>query len=758
MHLPYGPIMPRLLPLAGNPRWAMSLLAAICSFLCLATDVFSAPVSFGNQVMAVLSKARCNQGVCHGNQNGKNGFRLSLRGEDPAFDFASLTRDTSARRTDRFRPAASLILLKATASIPHEGGKRFAVHSPEYDLLANWIGAGLARDRTDTPVLRRLSVTPTEAVVIDPKDHVQLHARALFSDGTERDVTGLAVYEPSNPIVDVSPDGLVKRRQMGETTILVRYLDRQATVQLAWIPAHPGYCWRQVPEAGFIDHLVFARLRTLHLLPSNICSDSVFLRRAYLDILGALPSAEEALAFLHDPDPDKRAHLIDRLLERPEFADFWALKWSDLLRSEEKTLDRKGVHVFHDWIRQAIAEGKPLNEFARAIIGSSGSTYSNPPANFYRALRDPLTRAEAAAQVFLGVRLQCARCHNHPFDRWTQNDYYGLAAFFTRVQYKIIDNQRSDKLDSHEFAGDQVVYEARRGEMRHPRTGQVVLPALPGLPALDSEPEAGRLQALADWVARPDNPFFARTQVNRIWNQLFGRGIVDPEDDFRISNPPANGPLLEALAQEFVAHRFDLRHMVRTIMTSNTYQLSAQPNEYNQDDEANFAHALVRPLQAEQLLDALAQVCGTSTRFPGYPAEMHAVQLPGIPTAAKTRRRVSNNDELFLQRFGKPERLLSCACERSDDSTLAQALQLIAGATINEMLRTPDNRIGKWMDQGKGDHEIVETFYLAALSRLPTTDEINRVEQFLKKSPNRRRALEDFVWGLVNAKEFLLRQ
>jgi hypothetical protein len=742
-------------PASQRSRFGLVFRIAAVGLLLLPGPLRAEPVSFRNDVMAVLSKAGCNQGACHGNQNGKGGFRLSLRGEDPARDYATLTRDMLGRRTNPLRPAESLVLRKATATIPHEGGRRFAPDSPEYAILSQWIGAGLPADSVGTLRLERLDVTPAEHALIEPADRVQIRARATFSDGSARDVTRLAVYEPSNAVASVSADGEAVRQRMGETAILVRYLDRQAVVQLAFVPARPDFAWEPVPEANFIDHQVFAKLRALRMLPSALCSDGVFMRRSYLDTLGVLPTADEARAFLADTCPDKRARLIDVLLERPEFADFWALKWSDLLRSEEKLLDPKGVRVFHEWIRQSILDHEPLNVFARDLIGARGSTYEEPAANFYRALRDPQARAEVVAQVFLGVRLQCARCHNHPFDRWTQDDYHCLAAFFARVDYRIVENRRRDKFDKHEFDGEQVVVMVREGEWKHPRTGAAMRPRFLGTPGPELAPAADRLQALADWVASPDNPLFARTQVNRVWYHLFGRGIVDPDDDFRASNPPVNGPLLDALTADFVAHHFDLRHLVRTILLSRTYQLSAVPNDTNRDDETNFSHAQVRPLQAEQLLDAMSQVTGVPVQFAGEPLGVRAGQMPGMRAL---RDREQGAGERFLKSFGKPDRLLSCDCERSDDATLGQALQLITGQTLNDMLSNRDNRIGKLLTAGRSEQEIIDEFYLAALSRPPTARELAAADALVRRAKDRRAALEDLVWGLVNAKEFLLRQ
>jgi hypothetical protein len=713
------------------------------------------PVSFRNDVMAVLSRAGCNAGACHGNQNGKNGFKLSLRGEDPAFDFNVLTRDMLARRTDPQRPASSLVLQKATGAVPHEGGVRFAAGSREYDIFYRWIAAGLPADPPDAPALQRIDVTPGEKVLIEPEDEVALRVTATFSDGRTRDVTRLAVFDASNLAVRVGRDGVVRRQTAGEASVLVRYLDRQATARLAFVPARPDFVWDDPPENNFIDKHVFAKLKTLRMNPSGLCTDAVFVRRAYLDAVGVPPTPDEARCFLADDRPDKRARLINELLQRPEFADVWALKWCDLLHVEEKTLDRKGVRLIHDWVRQSIDEGKPLNEFARELIAARGSTYANPPANYYRALRDPFARAEATAQVFLGVRLQCAKCHNHPFEKWTQADYHSLAAFFVRVDYRVVENNRKDKFDKHEFDGEQIVYEAREGEAAHPRTRETLRPLFLGAPTPEFAPDADRLQALADWVAAPDNPFFARAQANRVWYHLMGRGIVEPDDDFRASNPPANGPLLDALAADFAGHGFDLRRLVRTIMNSRTYQLSAVPNETNRDDEAKFAHALVRPLQAEQLLDALARATGAPPRFADFPAGLRSAQLPGLKPGPD---RKATDAEKFLTAFGKPERLLSCTCERSDDTTLNQALQLITGPLLNKMLSEPDNRVGRLLSSGKSDGDMIEELYYAALCRPPSARERAGALALVGKAKDRRQAFEDVLWGLVNAKEFLLRQ
>jgi Protein of unknown function (DUF1549)/Protein of unknown function (DUF1553) len=725
--------------------------------LATASHAVAADVSFHNDVMAVLSKAGCNAGVCHGNASGKGGFKLSLRGQDPAEDFRTLTRAMANRRTNAVEPERSLILLKPTMHVAHEGGKRFDEKSPEYRILRDWIAAGTPADAANAPRLTSLAVSPRQKYLVDPEKTFSLRVTAKFSDRSIRDVTRLAVYEPAAQNTDVSADGKVTRLAFGENTITVRYLDRQVPVRVAFIPTRPGFVWQAPPPANFVDRHVYRKLQSLRMNPSPVAGDSVFLRRAYLDLLGILPTADDARAFVADKHPDKRAKLVDRLLKRPEFADYWALKWSDLLRNEEKTLDRKGVQAFYKWIRNAIATGKPLNQFARELIASRGSTYKQPASNFYRAMRDPFTRGESTAQLFLGIRLQCARCHNHPFDRWTQDDYYGWANNFARVKYKVLKNKRRDKNDKHEFDGEQVVYMAKNGEVTNPRIDRPTPPRFLG--DATSHPSAGkdRLQQLADWVADPHNERFAKTQANRIWFHLLGRGIVDPIDDFRATNPPANPELLDALAKDFAAQKFDLRHVIRTIVTSKTYQLSSRPNETNRDDDANFSHAVVRRLTAEQTLDALAQVTGVPVEFNGYPPGTRAGQIAGVRAVRRRDRRPSEGDQ-FLKLFGKPPRLQACECERSAEATLNQTFQLVSGPLLNDLLSDPKNRLTGLLKRDRSDALRVTELYWTALTRPPSPGELKKTVELLRAAPDRRKALEDVLWALLNSNEFQLRR
>ncbi|HEY2250407.1 MAG TPA: DUF1549 and DUF1553 domain-containing protein [Planctomycetaceae bacterium] len=751
------------------PRWVLLVavwLAACPAISSAGNDSDSKPdsgnrqpakVSFRNDVMAVLSKAGCNMGVCHGNKFGKGGFKLSLRGEDPQWDFDVLTRDQSARRINPLEPDSSLLLLKATMQVPHQGARRFTASSPEHAILRDWISGGLAADSSAVPRLVDLAVQPRDVVLVEPADSVQLQVEAVFSDGSRRDVSGLAVYDLSNQLAEVSHDGLVIRRGMGTSTVIVRYLNRQVPVRLAFVPVRPDFVWQGPTPANFIDEQVFTRLKELRINPSVPATDNVFVRRAFLDLLGILPTAQEARTFCGDGRPDKRARLIDDLLERGEFADYWAIKWSDLLRNEEKTLDRKGVENFHAWIRNGLARDKPLDQFARELIASRGSTYLQPAANYYRAMREPLMRAESTAQVFLGVRLQCTKCHNHPFDRWTQDDYYSWANLFARVDYKIIENRRRDTNDSHEFDGEQLVLMSRKGDVADPRSGRPLAARFLGDSAKALPNDADRLWELSKWLTSPENTLFVQTQANRIWYHLLGQGIVDPIDDFRATNPPSNPQLLRALSAELVQHRFSLKHLVRTIMNSQVYQLSLVANETNRDDDLNFSRARGARLSAEQLTDALAQAAGVPLRFSGYPEGMRAGEIPGVNAVRDRDARLTAADA-FLKSSGKPQRLQACECERTNEPTLSQALRSVGGSFIVDLLTRPDNRLGRLLAEGKTTAAMIDELYWTTLSRPPSSEELAAASAHIDSAGNRREHLEDLLWALTNSKEFLFRR
>jgi hypothetical protein len=708
------------------------------------------PVSFRRDLVASLNVGGCNQGACHGTPSGKNGFKLSLRGYDPAADYLQLTRDVLGRRTDRQSPEASLIYRKALGRVPHEGGQRFVAGSVPARTMRAWLAEGLRDDPPTLPALKRVEVLPGSRLLNEPVRWQQLAVLAHFADGSSRDVTRLTVFSSSDSgIASVDANGLVEFGQGGEVAILCRYLDEMVSVRLTYLEPREGFRWSNPPEHNYVDKHVFAKLKMLSIQPSDLCADEEFVRRVYLDVCGVLPTAAEARAFLASKDQDRRARLIDALLERPEYADFWTLKWSDVLRSNRKAIQVKGTHVFQRWVRGHIANNTPLDRVVRDLLTAKGSTFANAPANYYRIARDPTSLGETTAQLFFGIRMQCAKCHNHPFERWTQDDYYGMAAFFARVK------QRKDPAQgpgAMKGAQSEYIYLDRAGEVIQPRTGKVMPPRFMGgkLPAI--APNQDRREVLAAWLTSGDNPFFARSVVNRIWYHLLGRGIVDPVDDFRDSNPSANDELLDALARDFVEHKFDVKHLIRTILNSRTYQLSAQSNEFNKDDNKYFSRAVTKLLTAEQLFDALCQVTEVPERFAGMPLGTRAAQLPD-----------GEVNHPFLKTFGQPARELACECEREGDSNLAQALQLINGPAVNDRLRNATNRIGKLLARkgpdGKGlsDRQMLDELYLATLTRLPAPDEVQPLLEHVSASKDRRRAWEDVHWALINSKEFLFR-
>jgi len=720
----------------------------------VAAELELEPLTFNRDVMAVLSKAGCNAGTCHGNVNGKGGFFLSLRGQDPAYDYEQLVRSADGRRINRMEPTQSLTLLKATAAVAHQGGKRFDESSPEFKVLSRWIETGLIPPSDDTPKAVRLSATPADQVLWGSERSVALAVTAHFSDGTNRDVTRMAVYEPDDPLVRVTAEGVVEFEKPGMVTVLVRYLDGQFPVRVALRSEPTEFAWSDPVAYNFVDEYVFDRLRQLKIQPADVAADQVFLRRVSLDLLGVLPTAEEARAFMADPSPDKRERQIDKWLERPEFAAMWALKWSDIVRNEEKTLDATGVEKLHNWMRESFANDLPLDEFARQLLASRGSTYENPPANYWRAHREPFVRAETTAQVFLGVRLQCAKCHNHPFDHWSQDEYYQWASVFAGIDYEIVENKRRDNLDKHEFVGDQIVKVSTGEEVNNARTGK---PASAKFLGSDAAVEGDRLEHLATWLTGHDNQLFATAQANRIWYHLMGVGLVEPVDDLRLTNPASHPQLLTRLTEELVEHEFSLKHLVRTIVLSRTYQLSSElPDaelERNEYDERLFARAVVRRLTAEQILDAQSHVLGLPAQFAGYPTGTRAGEIAGVERV----RRETDDGDIFLRQFGKPERLLACECERSDQPTLGQALSLIGGESLHRRLKKKENRIGKLLEEHSDPAEVIDKLFWTSLTRPPTDTELASALALIEQTGEPRMVLEDLVWALLNAKELIFR-
>jgi hypothetical protein len=704
-----------------------------------AVETGSAPVSFRREVVAFLTRAGCNSGTCHGTPTGKNGFRLSLRGFDPALDHQALTRESGGRRVNRIEPGRSLILEKATGQVAHQGGRRFEPGGAAARLVERWIAEGAGDDGDPLPALSGLETEPAQAVLRRPAWSAELRVFARFEDGSRREVTGLARFSVSDEkTAQVSAEGRVEGRERGEVAAAAEYLTRVAAARLTFIEAGPAPAWPDPPEENFIDHHLFQKLRLLGIPPSDLSSDEEFLRRASLDAAGMLPEPEETRRFLADPAPDKRVRLIDRLLERPESVQIWTMRYADRLGVNQRFVGQKGAYKYYSWLSAAMAANLPEDQLARAILTASGGNYSHPAAGFYRRLRDPEAAAENVSQIFLGVRLQCARCHNHPGDRWTQDDYQGMAAFFAGLRFK------DGPFFNHLYDKEETVFLDRSAELKHPRTGAVVAPRFLGGERAAVTPGEDRREALAAWLTGPRNPYFARVAVNRIWYHLFGRGIVEPVDDFRETNPPASEPLLRALADDFTAHGFDRRRLIRAIMTSRAYQLSSHPTALNAADEKYFSHARVRLLGAEVLLDAISAAAGVPERFEGLPLGYRAAQLPD---GEYTHR--------FLTAFGRPARAMACECERDGESSISQALELVGGPAVQGKVHSEKGRVARLLESGRGPRELVEELFLAALTRFPTAEEVKLLSARLEDPAGRRAAAEDLLWALLNHPEFL---
>ncbi|MFN0018693.1 MAG: DUF1549 domain-containing protein [Pirellulaceae bacterium] len=666
---------------AATTIWLASMLVVSLAFSATADEagVKPAAVSFRYDVLAALSKHSCSSGACHGSPTGKGGFRLSLRGFDAEFDGLTLIREDLGRRTTVFSPEDSLLLAKPTMRVAHGGGQRLKKTDRAYQLIRDWIAQGCRPDAPGSSVCLGIEVSPKIGPLQLPATPQKLTAIANFSDGTKRDVTDLCVFTSSDEeTATVDAEGIVTSKERGEATILVRYLDHIDTVSFTFLRDVPGFAWSNPPEQNFIDAHVSAKLKQLQLPPAELCTDNEFIRRVHLDLLGILPERKVVEAFASDPSPDKRTKLIDSLLERPEYAEFWALKWADLLRVKSGRLGSSAAHKLHRWLVRAVQENRPYDSIARELLTASGSTLQNPPAGFYRAAADMNDCAETTAQLFLGIRIQCAKCHNHPFDRWSQDNYYGIGAFFARVGRTNLPG------------GDEtLVYSLPRGEVTQPRTNKQVQPWLPGVEPAKLATASGedRRDLLGRLLATKDNRLFAEVAANRIWGHLLGRGIVEPVDDFRPSNPPSNKELLAALTDEFIRTGFNQKELIRTILKSRTYQLSSQSPELSRRDVKYFSHAASRLLSAEQLLDAISSVTGTPESFPGLPAGTRAGQLPSPELGTH-----------FLKVFGQPSRDTACECERGHDPKLTQALQLINGPMITAKLQAPASRLSRRLD------------------------------------------------------------
>ncbi len=690
------------------------------------------PVTFGSDVLPVLTKSGCNGGNCHGAMNGQNGFKLSLFGYHADADYRMIVEGHDGRRIDLERPQNSLLLRKPAFEVAHGGGQVLVAGSPEYRTILAWIQGGARLEPTVEKRLESLAVHPSQIVLRGADASAQLLVTARFSDGSETDFTDMAHFEAHDQsVVDVSAGGRVTSLARGQTTVLVRGLGAVAVARVGVATRkHP------VPDIDsdhFIDRLVLAKLRDLHVPPSGLADDATFLRRVYLDTIGVIPTAGEARAFLADSGPEKRARVVDGLLDRPEYADFWSLYWGDHLNNTKQLLYNKGPYTFTRWLYDRFRENMPYDEFVRALLTSSGNMYDSPATSYFPLMKKPLDIAAQTSQLFLGVSIECARCHDHPLEKWTQDDYNGMAAFFSQVRYKGGAGPRNN---------ERILYLDFDREFEHPENGRTYRPKALGAARARIDSWTDRREALADWMTAPDNPYFARAIVNRMWKQFMGRGIVEPVDDFRDTNPPANPSLLDALARDFIASGYDLKHLIRTITSSRSYQLSSVPNEANRDDTAGHSRYYARRLTAEQLLDSISLATGVPEEFPSLYPGTRAAQLPEPEVPS-----------YFLDVFDRPSRQL--VADRVQTNSLNQALHLISGETIQDKVSDRGGTLHRLLEGGASDEEIVEELYLGALARFPDAAELAAARRTVDAAGSRAEGLEDLFWALLNSKEFV---
>jgi hypothetical protein len=706
---------------------------------------------YRNHVIPVLTRIGCNSGSCHGALAGKGGFKLSLRGYDPETDHFVMTRQAGGRRVNRSEPEQSLVLLKPTRGLPHGGGKRFETDSEEYRRLRDWIAAGAPGPLAGEPTLQRIELFPA-AAALKRKDALQVLVRGWYSDGHAEDVTPWAKFSSTEEqVVGVDAEGRVTVQGPGEAAVTVWYSNLVAASTIT-VPLGNAFDPRQfavAPRQNFIDELVLKKLAALRIPPSPLCTDREYIRRAFLDCAGALPSAEEVAAFVADPSPDKRPRLVDTLLERPEFVDYWSYKWGDLLLVSSRKLQPPNMWAYYRFVRQAVAENRPWDRFARDILTARGSTLENGAANYFLLHPDVAELTETTSLTFMATSITCAKCHNHPLEKWTQDQYWAFANLFSRVGIKNGDR-----------ANEQFVQTQPVGEAPHLRKGVAMAPAPLDGKLLPLDSLIDRREYFADWLTAPENPYFAKALVNRIWRNFLGRGLVEAEDDLRQTNPPTNPELLDALAKDFVAHQYDIKHLIRTIMVSATYQQSSVPVRGSESDDRFYSHYLIRRLPAEVILDAYSQVTGVPTPFDqiraggsgapqartnNYPLGTRAQQLPDTQLISR-----------FLDAFGRAQRAQTCSCERTQDASVPQALHLNNGQTLNDKLRAKDSLVAKWLAANTTDEAVVRDLFLRALARDPSADELKRMLSVLADSPgDRREALEDVAWGVLTGREFL---
>ena len=701
-------------------------------------------VGFLSHVKPILNKAGCAAGACHASQHGKGGFKIPVFGFDPAADHNAIVRERMQRRVNLVAPEASLLLMKPTMQVSHEGGRRFAIGSLEYETLRTWIKSGASAPSSDAVELTKIIVTPSRRVC-ERSESQQLRVEVEFADGSKRDVTRWAKFDSMDEgVVSVSEDGFVTTTGAGQAAVMVRY-EGQVEIAMFVVPYSPSVDLADWQNNNFVDELAVTKFRELGLPPSSVCDDATFIRRAFLDCIGTLPKPEESVAFVESTDPHKQSQLVDRLLGltgdpnldiyNDHYAAFWTLKWSDLIRNSSNKLGEQGMWALHNWIKESFRTNKPFDHFVRELVTAKGSIYMNGPANYFRVNGNSSELTESTAQLFLGIRLECAKCHHHPFEKYSQADYYGLAAFFSRVGTK---NSEEFGL----FGRETVVMVRSSGEVSHPRTRKRMEPT-----PLDGEPiddPLDRRLPLAKWLTSPENEFFARSVVNRYVGYLLGRGLVEPIDDMRSTNPPSNVELMDRLAESFVESGFDLKQLVRTIMTSRLYQLSSQPTEMNASDRRFYSHYKVKRIAAEPLLDAIDQVTGVQTKFKSLPVGTRAIELPD-----------AEYPNYFLNTFAKPRRASVCECERSPDENLAQALHTLNGDILATKIADKNGRVAKVVTEAGSHEDAVRQIYLASLCRMPTEAELSASFEFLDQSVAPNECYEDLLWALINSKQFL---
>jgi hypothetical protein len=689
-------------------------------------------VGFERDVMPVLTKVGCNTGSCHGAARGKDGFRLSLFGFDPLGDYQRITREIGIRRINLAVPEQSLLLLKATGAVQHTGGKKIEPGSKHYQTLLSWLQAGAPADAARPPAVTKVDLFPSQAVLEGEGAQQRLVALATYADGTQRDVWDLAGFTTNNERTGaVAFDGRVTSGVRGEAFVMARFDTHTVGTQILALPT--GLQFQSNPSAGnYIDSLVDAKLLKLRLPASGLCTDEEFVRRATVDVTGLLPTEEETASFLANSDPNKRAVLIESLLSRKEFSEIWAMKWADLLMIKSKNeVSYKAAYLYYNWLINQIASNAPIDKIVRDLLTATGGTFQNPATNFYQVEQDRLKMSENVAQVFMGIRTQCAQCHNHPFDRWTMDDYYGFAAFFSQVGRKQSEDYRQI-----------LVFNSFGGEVNHPVGGAVVKPKFLGGGVPDTAGK-DRRASLAEWITSTENPYFAKSVANRVWAHFNGVGIVNPVDDFRASNPPSNPELLDALAAKLVETKYDVKQLVRDICNSQTYQRSTSPLPDNEQDLRNYSHASVRRIPAENMLDCISQVTQTKDKFRGLPIGARAVQIADGATS-----------NYFLTTFGRSARTTVCADEATTDPSLSQALHLINGGTVSGKINQ-GGQLAQWKKEGLTPELIIDKIYLRCLSRKPTEPEKARLMQLISESANPDQGLHDVFWAILNSREFI---